>query len=48
MLNALIPKSYYVVQAEEKESTFQLQEDDAIITIHVPVGSYLRAAFKQL
>jgi hypothetical protein len=43
-LNALIPKSYYLIQAGE--NTFQLQENNTIVTITVPVGSYLLSTFK--
>ena len=46
VLNALIPKSFYLVQAEDKESTFYLKENDIIVKIQVPVGSYLLSAFK--
>lgn len=43
-LNALIPKSYYLIQ--EGLNTFQLQEDLTVVTITVPVGSYLLKAFQ--
>lgn len=46
-LNALIPKSYYLIQEGPLENIFQLQEDDDIITISVPFGSYLLSAFKK-
>lgn len=39
VLNALIPKSYYLIQ--EGFNTFQLQEGSTIVTITVPVGSYI-------
>lgn len=42
-LNALIPKSYYLIQAGE--NTFQLQENSTTVTISVPIGSYLLNAF---
>ena len=45
-LNALIPKSYYLIQAGGIENLFQLGENGTVVTITVPVGSYLLAAFK--
>ncbi len=45
-LNALIPKSYYLIQDDAKEHTFELMEDDTTVKIVVPVGSYLLTAFK--
>ena len=46
VLNALIPKSYYLIQEGSHENTFQLTEDGTTVTITVPVGSYLLSAFK--
>ena len=46
LLNANIPKSYYLVQKGAYENIFQLQENDTIVTITVPVGSYLLNSFK--
>ncbi len=45
VLNCLIPKSYYLIQGGI-EGTFQLRENDIIVDIHVPVGSYLLSAFR--
>ncbi|HRP36492.1 MAG TPA: hypothetical protein PLS50_01645 [Candidatus Dojkabacteria bacterium] len=45
-LNALIPKSYYLIQDGSGENVFQLQEDDVIVTITVPIGSHTRDSFK--
>ena len=47
-LNALIPKSYYLIQDDlgTNEHSFILQENDTTIKIIVPVGSYLLTAFK--
>jgi len=44
VLNALIPKSYYLIQSGD--NTFQLQEGSSIVTITVPIGSYLLSTFK--
>ncbi len=46
VLNALIPKSYYLIQAGPLESTFILDENGVQVTINVPVGSYLLSAFR--
>ena len=46
VLNALIPKSYYLIQDDGQERTFQLTENGATVTIVLPVGSYLLSAFK--
>ena len=32
-LNALIPKSYYLIQTGPLENIFQLQEDNELVTI---------------
>lgn len=44
VLQATIPKSYYIVQAGR--NTFQLNEDGEIVTISVPIGNYSRSSFK--
>lgn len=44
LLNALIPKSYYLIQAGY--NTFQLQEGATIVTVSLPVGNYLLNVFK--
>ena len=46
VLNALIPKSFYLVQQGQVEHIFDLRENDTIITIEVPFGSYTMSAFK--
>ena len=38
VLNALIPKSYYLIQLGH--NTFDLQEGNSIVTIPIPVGNY--------
>lgn len=43
-LNALIPKSYYLVQSGD--NVFQLQENNTTVTVTVPIGSYLLSAFQ--
>jgi len=43
-LNALIPKSYYLIQ--DGANVFQLQENNTTVTVTVPVGSYLLSAFQ--
>jgi hypothetical protein len=45
-LNALIPKSYYLIQAGAFENIFQLRENNTTVTVTVPIGSYLLSAFK--
>ncbi len=45
-LNALIPKSYYLIQDGPLENIFQLDENGTTVTISVPIGSYLLPAFK--
>ena len=45
-LNALVPKSYYLIQAGPLENIFQLKENSTTVTITVPIGSYLLSAFK--
>lgn len=45
-LNALIPKSYYLIQ--EGENTFILQENATQVLIDIPIGSYLLTAFKNV
>jgi hypothetical protein len=44
VLNALIPKSYFLIQAGY--NTFQLQENNTTVTITVPVGNYSFTAWK--
>lgn len=44
VLNALIPKSYYLIQLGH--NTFDLQEGNSIVTIPIPVGNYLLNAFR--
>lgn len=44
VLDALIPKSYYLIQAGY--NTFQLKENATIVTITVPIGSYLLKTFQ--
>ena len=46
MLNAIITKSYYLIQEGSHENTFQLTEDGTTVIITVPVGLYLLSAFK--
>ncbi len=45
-LNALIPKSYYLIQTGGVENIFQLDENGTTVTVTVPVGSYLLGAFR--
>jgi len=45
-LNVLIPKSYYLIQADGLENNFQLDENGTTVTVDVPVGSYLLNSFK--
>ena len=45
-LNALVPKSYYLIQDGPLENIFQLKENSTTVTITVPIGSYLLSAFK--
>jgi len=45
-LNALIPKSYYLIQADGQESNLQLDENGTTVDIAVPIGSYLLNSFK--
>lgn len=46
-LNALIPKSYYLIQnTTPDDQTFQLRENNTTVTITVPIGSYLLSSFK--
>ena len=45
-LNALIPKSYYLIQIGEFENVFQLQENNTVVTVTIPIGSYLLTAFQ--
>ena len=47
VLNILIPKSYYLIQAGQLENIFQLSENGVMVTIAVPIGSYLLNAFKK-
>ena len=47
-LNALIPKSYYLIQNGPLENIFQLQENSTIVTIAVPVGNYILSAFQKI
>lgn len=44
LLNALIPKSYYLIA--EPNNTFQLQEGNDIVMITVPPGNYLMNTFR--
>src|SRR5665647_1597299 len=44
VLNALIPKSYYLVQTGK--NTFQLIEGTSTVTITVPVGDYVLQAWQ--
>lgn len=44
LLNALIPKSYYLIQ--RGFNTFQLREGATIITVTVPIGNYILNAFR--
>jgi len=44
VLQATIPKSYYLVQ--QGRNTFQLQELSSTVTITMPVGNYSRSSFK--
>ena len=47
LLNALIPKSYYLIQNNTQyDNIFQLQENNSIVTITIPLGSYLLSAWK--
>ncbi|HVT63452.1 MAG TPA: hypothetical protein VHD33_08210 [Legionellaceae bacterium] len=46
LLNALIPKSYYLIQVGF--NTFQLQENSNIVTITVPIGNYTLSAFESI
>ncbi len=46
VLNALIPKSYYLIQAGALENIFQLKENNTTVTVTVPIGSYLLSAFR--
>ncbi len=45
-LDALIPKSYYLIQAGGVENIFFLDENGTTVTITVPIGSYLLSAFR--
>ncbi len=45
-LNVLIPKSFYLIQAESQEREFILSENGVEVTITVPTGNYLLLAFK--
>lgn len=47
-LNALIPKSYYLIQEGPLENIFQLQEDAVTVPIIVPFGNYTFYAFKKV
>ena len=44
VLNALIPKSYYLIQVGH--NTFDLDENGIIVTIPIPIGNYLLNAFR--
>ena len=48
VLNALIPKSYYLIQNGPFENIFELKEDATTVTVTVPVGSYLLSTFKNI
>jgi hypothetical protein len=43
LIQASIPKSYYLVQ--ETQNTFTLDENGTTYTITIPVGNYTRASF---
>ncbi len=45
-LDALISKSYYLIQEGSHENTFTSTEDVVAVTITVPVGAYLLSAFR--
>src|SRR4051812_8784205 len=45
-LNALIPKSYYLIPSGPFENAFQLKENNITVTVTVPTGSYLLSAFQ--
>ncbi|HRP37415.1 MAG TPA: hypothetical protein PLS50_06430 [Candidatus Dojkabacteria bacterium] len=47
-LNALVPKSYYLIQNGSFENIFQLQEDNTIVTITVPLGNYNLQSFRKV
>ncbi len=44
LLNALIPKSYYLIA--EHNNSFQLQEGSQIVTIDIPIGNYFLQAWQ--
>src|ERR1700722_15707103 len=44
VLQATIPKSYYLVQ--NGQNTFQLQELTSTVTITMPIGNYSRSSFR--
>lgn len=44
LLNALIPKSYYLIP--EHNNTFQLQEGLQIVSIDIPIGNYFLQAWQ--
>lgn len=47
LLDALIPKSYYLVQDDGPlENVFQLKENSTTVTITIPIGSYLLNTFR--
>ncbi len=45
-LDALIPKSYYLIQIGPLENIFQLDENGVTVTVTVPIGSYLLSAWR--
>jgi len=45
-LNALIPKSYYLIQDGPLENIFILEENGVQVTVSLPIGSYTLNAFK--
>jgi hypothetical protein len=45
-LNALIPKSYYLIQTGGVENIFYLDENGVTVEITVPVGCYLLNSFR--
>lgn len=49
-INALIPKSYYLIQDGNNnlERTLQLRENSTTVNILIPVGSYLLSTFKTI
>jgi hypothetical protein len=46
LLSASIPKSFYLIQ--EGQNTFNLQEDEDIATITIPIGNYTRSSLASI